>query len=77
MSYSSFLHHVSLLCLFHPVHVLQKRFNEFNEIYRATKASYPEVASFKFPGKTLAFGKDQSTIKETRRERFNDFVIVS
>lgn len=58
------------------VHVLQKRFNEFNEIYRATKGSYPDVAAFKFPGKTLAFGKDQSIIKETRRERFNDFVIL-
>jgi len=59
------------------VHVLQKRFNEFNDIYRALKGSHTEVASFKFPSKTLISTKDQSSIKESRRERFNEFVAVN
>ena len=58
------------------MHVLQKRFNEFNEIYRTLKGSHPDVASFKFPAKTLTFNKDAATLKEMRRERFNEFVVI-
>jgi hypothetical protein len=56
--------------------VLQKRFNEFNEIYRALKSAHPTVAAFKFPSKTLNFNKDAAALKEMRRERFNEFMGV-
>ena len=57
-------------------HSLQKRFNEFNELYRSIKNQYPEVAAFSFPSKTFTFSKDQAVIKETRREKFNEFIAV-
>lgn len=59
------------------VHVLQKRFNEFSEIYRVVKPLSPEIAGFSFPSKTLSFNKDQAQVKEGRREKFNEFVVVS
>jgi len=56
------------------VHVLQKRFNEFNEIFKALKGQHPSVAQFKFPSKTLNFNKDAAQLKESRRSRFDEFV---
>lgn len=58
--------------------MLQKRFNEFNDIYKALKDSNPDaMAGFKFPSKTISFGQNESKLKETRREKFNEFVVVS